>query len=136
MKLVIQELNDAVMDPLGVKAHDVRAFAASKVFCGGVSTDQILQACHWKFYNTFTSFYLKDLSGQNQKELSSHLGSFVAPQQVMAPPQQPIVIYKRGRGHMTKLVADGVSRNPNHIVWLYITQGKLFDLLKNNYFCC
>ena len=74
------------MDRLGVKAHDVRAFAASKAFYGDVSMDQILQACHWKSHNTFISFYLKDLSGQNQKDLSFHLGSFVAAQQVVAPP--------------------------------------------------
>ena len=36
-----------------VKAHDVRAFAASKAFQGGVSLDQILSACHWKSHNTF-----------------------------------------------------------------------------------
>ena len=36
------------MDLLRVKAHDVGAFAASKAFYGGVSTEQILQACHLK----------------------------------------------------------------------------------------
>ena len=30
-----------------VKAHDVRAFAASKAFQSGVSLEQILAACHW-----------------------------------------------------------------------------------------
>ena len=42
-----------------VKAHDVRAFAASKAFQSGVSLEQILSACHWKSHNTFTQFYLK-----------------------------------------------------------------------------
>ena len=42
-------------------AHDIRAFAASKAFYGGVLVDQIMQACHWKAHNTFTNFYLKDL---------------------------------------------------------------------------
>ena len=37
-----------------VKAHDVRAFAASKAFQSGVSLEQILSACHWKSHNTFT----------------------------------------------------------------------------------
>ena len=37
-----------------VKAHDVRAFAASKSFQSGVSLEQILSACHWKSHNTFT----------------------------------------------------------------------------------
>ena len=50
-----------------VKAHDVRAFAASKAFQSGISLDQILSACHWKSHNTFTQFYLKDVaSGQSQ----------------------------------------------------------------------
>ena len=31
-----------------VKAHDVRAFAASKAFQSGISLEQILPACHWK----------------------------------------------------------------------------------------
>ena len=40
-----------------IRAHDVRAFAASKAFQGGVPLDQILSACHWKSHNTFTQFY-------------------------------------------------------------------------------
>ena len=86
IKYCYSRVENSDMDLLGVKAHDVRAFAASKAFYGGVSMDQILQACHWKSHNTFTSFYLKDLSGQNQKDLSFHLGSFVAAQQVVTPP--------------------------------------------------
>ena len=39
-----------------VKTHDVRAFIASKAFYGGVSVDQIMQACHWKAHNTFINF--------------------------------------------------------------------------------
>ena len=45
-----------------VRAHDVRAFVASKAFQGGISLDKILSACHWKAHNTFTQFYLKDLA--------------------------------------------------------------------------
>ena len=45
-----------------VKAHDVRAFAASKAFQSGVSLDQILSVCHWKSHNTFAQFYLKDVA--------------------------------------------------------------------------
>ena len=41
-----------------VKAHDVRAFAASKAFQSGVSLEQILSACHWKSHNTFTRYIL------------------------------------------------------------------------------
>ena len=45
-----------------VKAHDVRAFAASKAFQWGVSLEQILSAFHWKSHNTFTQFCLKDVT--------------------------------------------------------------------------
>ena len=63
-----------------VKAHDVRAFAASKAFQGGISLDQILAACHWKSHNTFTQFYLKDVAWAD-KELF-HLGPVVVAQQI------------------------------------------------------
>ena len=63
-----------------VKAHDVRAFAASRAFHGGVSLDQILSACHWKSHNTFTQFYLKDLAWADSELY--HLGPVVASQQI------------------------------------------------------
>ena len=63
-----------------VKAHDVRAFAASKAFQSGISLDQILSACHWKSYNTFTQFYLKDVVWADSELF--HLGPVVAAQQV------------------------------------------------------
>ena len=63
-----------------VKAHDVRAFAASKVFQGGISLDQILAACHWKSHNTFTQFYLKDVAWADSELF--HLGPVVAAQQI------------------------------------------------------
>ena len=63
-----------------VRAHDVRAFAASKAFQGGVPLDQILAACHWKFHNTFTQFYLKDLAWADSEVY--HLGPVVAAQQI------------------------------------------------------
>ena len=59
-----------------VKAHGVRAFAASKAFQSGISLDQILSACHWKSYNTFTQFYLKDVAWANSELF--HLGPVVA----------------------------------------------------------
>ena len=63
-----------------VKAHDVRAFAASKAFQGGISLDQILAACHWKPHNTFTQFYLKDVAWADSELF--HLGPVVAAQQI------------------------------------------------------
>ena len=63
-----------------LRAHDVRAFAASAAFRGGVSLDQILSACHWKAHNTFTQFYLKDVAWADSELY--HLGPIVAAQQV------------------------------------------------------
>ena len=63
-----------------VRAHDFRAFAASKAFQGGVPLDQILSACHWKSHNTFTQFYLKDIAWADSELY--HLGPVVAAQQI------------------------------------------------------
>ena len=61
--ILCYELSDQEAHTLHqVKAHDVRALAASKAFQSGVSLEQILSACHWKSYNTFTQFYLKDVA--------------------------------------------------------------------------
>ena len=59
--LCYKQADQQALDLVQVKAHDIRAFAASKAFYGGVLVDQIMQACHWKAHNTFTNFYLKDL---------------------------------------------------------------------------
>ena len=64
---------------LQVKAHDVRAFAASKAFQSGVSLEQILSACHRKSHNTFTQFYLKDVAWADSELY--HLGPVVAADQ-------------------------------------------------------
>ena len=63
-----------------VKAHDVRAFAASKAFHSGASLEQVLSACHWKSHNTFTQFYLKDVAWADSELY--HLGPMVAAQQI------------------------------------------------------
>ena len=63
-----------------VRAHDVRAFAASRAFQGGISLDQILAACHWKSHNTFTQFYLKDVAWADSQVF--YLGPVVAAQQI------------------------------------------------------
>ena len=45
-----------------VRAHDVKAMAASLAFKVGVSLEQVLSSCYWRSHNTFTNFYLKDIS--------------------------------------------------------------------------
>ena len=69
-----------------VKVYDIRAFAASTAFYGGVSVDQIMQACHWKADNTFTNFYLKDLTWSDTDN-NMYLGPVVAAQVLDPSPQ-------------------------------------------------
>lgn len=45
-----------------VKAHDVRAFAASWAHTKHASTEKLMRACSWKSSSTFTKFYLKDMT--------------------------------------------------------------------------
>lgn len=44
-----------------VRAHDVRALAASLAYLGRTPLERVLEACTWSSPNTFTSFYLRDL---------------------------------------------------------------------------
>ena len=83
--LCYKQADQLALDLIQVKAHDIRAFAASKAFYGGVSVDQIMQACHWKAHNTFTNFYLKDLTWSDN---NMYLGPVVAAQQVLDPSPQ------------------------------------------------
>ena len=79
--ILCYELSDQEAHTLHqVKAHDVRAFAASKAFQDGISLEQILSACHWKSHNTFTQFYLKDVAWADSELY--HLGPVVAAQQI------------------------------------------------------
>ena len=79
-----QTKDQQALDLVQVKVHDIRAFAASKAFYGGVSVDQIMQACHWKAHNTFTNFYLKDLTCSDNNN-NMYLGQVVVAQQVLDP---------------------------------------------------
>ena len=80
--LCYKQADQQALDLVQVKAHDIRAFTASKAFYGGVSVDQIMQACHWKAHNTFTNFYLKDLTWSDTDN-NLYLGPVVAVQQVL-----------------------------------------------------
>ena len=83
-------------DLVQVKAHDIRAFAASKAFYGGVLVDQIMQDFHWKVHNTFTNFYLKDLTWSDDNNM--YLGPVVAAQQVQDPSRQTSYPQKEKKG--------------------------------------
>ena len=97
--LCYKQADQQALDLVQVKAHDIRAFSASKAFYGGVSVDQIMQACHWKAHNTFANFYLKDLTwADNDSNL--YLSPVVAAQQVLdlSPQRDHLRKKKRGGG--------------------------------------
>ena len=77
--LCYKQADQQALDLVQVKAHEIRAFAASKAFYGGISVDQIMQACHWKAHNTFTNFYLKDLTWSDNDN-NMYLGPVVVAQ--------------------------------------------------------
>ena len=64
-----------------VRAHDVRAMAASLAFKGDVSLEQVLSSCYWRSHNTFTNFYLKDICWENENIFK--LGPIVSAQHVV-----------------------------------------------------
>ena len=96
-----KQADQQALDLVQVKVHDIRAFVASKAFYGGVSVDQIMQACHWKAHNTFTNFYLKDLTWSDTDN-NMYLEPIVAAQQVLDPSPQTSCPRreKRGGGHI------------------------------------
>ena len=108
--LCYKQADQQALDLVQVKAHDIRAFAASKAFYGGVSVDQIMQACHWKAHNTFTNFYLTDLTWSDTDN-NMYLGPVVAAQQVLDPSPQTSWPRKEKRGGGTSATtkSSGVS---------------------------
>ena len=61
-----------------------------------------MQACHWKAHNTFTNFYLKDLTWSDN---NMYLGPVVAAQQVLdpSPPHAHLREEKKGGAHSLQL---------------------------------
>ena len=96
--LCYKQADQQALDLVQVKAHDIRAFAASKAFYGGVSVDQIMQACHWKAHNTFTNFYLKDLTWSDTDN-NMYLGPTTSPRSFPSD-QLSSERKKRGGGHI------------------------------------
>ena len=64
-----------------VKAHEVRAYASSVALLRAAPLEEILEAACWKCHNTFTSYYLRDLSMISEDLL--RLGPLVACQQLV-----------------------------------------------------
>ena len=78
-----------------VAASDVPSQYAEEV--DSVLVDQIMQACHWKAHNTFTIFYLKDLTWSDN-DTNMYLGPVVAAQQVLDPSPQTSYPRKEKKG--------------------------------------
>ena len=95
--LCYKQADQQALDLLQVKTHDIQAFAASKAFYGGVAVDQIMQVCHWKAHNTFTNFYLKDLTWSDNDN-NMYLGPVVAAPKVLDPSPQTRCPRKEKRG--------------------------------------
>ena len=66
-----------------VKANNIRAFAASKAFYGGISVNQIMPVCHWRA-QFLHNFSLKDLTWTENGNLMN-LGPVVVTQQIVQP---------------------------------------------------
>ena len=64
-----------------VRAHDVRAMAASLAYLGNTPLCDVMESCSWVSHNTFTSFYLRDLTWTGDDGL--HLGPVVAGQRLV-----------------------------------------------------
>ena len=56
-----------------------------------------MQAGHWKAHNTFTSFYLKDLTRSDNNN-NMYLGAVVAAQQVLDPSPQHLHLREEKKG--------------------------------------
>ena len=119
--LCYKQADQQALDLVRVKAHDIRAFAATKAFYGGVSVDQIMQACHWKAHNTFTNFYLKDLTWSD-KDNNIYLGPVVAAQQVLDRSPQHTHLREEKKGGHTR--CNQVFRSLSHCI------GYLFSCLR------
>ena len=79
--LAYQKSDQEVQNVSQVKAHEVRALAASLAFKGGVALDEIMASCFWRSHSTFTNFYLKDLCWHNGDVMK--IGPVVAAQHVV-----------------------------------------------------
>jgi hypothetical protein len=57
---------------LHCKAHDVRRMSTSWTLTKGIQLEEIMQAANWKSDSTFTAFYMRDVTGQQEKKPPSY----------------------------------------------------------------
>jgi hypothetical protein len=68
IKLTYQSQNSSeIQKLLQVSAHEVRAIATSLVAWKNVSIHDIMKAAYWRNHNTFTGFYLRDMTASTGK---------------------------------------------------------------------
>ena len=79
--MAYQKSDQEVQSVSQVKAHEVRALAASLAFKGGAALDEIMASCFGRHHSTLTNFYLKDLCRPNGDIMK--IGPVVAAQHVV-----------------------------------------------------
>ena len=88
-QVVVSALKSAAQDPAAlalhqVRAHDLRALAASWAGFNEVSLDEICKACFWKNQGVFQDRYLKDMTSSADGLYT--LGGLVVAHTVVNPP--------------------------------------------------
>ena len=101
------------LDLAQVKVHDIRAYAVSKAFYGGVLVDQIMQSSQH-----IHKFYLKDLIWSDDKNM--YLGPVVAAQQVLNPSPQTRHPREEKKGGHIRCSQVFRSLNPRVKVYDYL----------------
>ena len=81
IKLAYVQATDVELRNNKVKVHQVRAMASSTAFYNNIPISEVMETCTWACHNTFTSFYLNDMS--EQMEELYRLGPFIANQSVI-----------------------------------------------------
>ena len=81
LKFTYQSCPNSTIQLSAARPHEVRALSTSMAWKANLALDEILHAACWTNHNTFTSFYLKDLS--LIKGLLHSLGPLVAAQNVV-----------------------------------------------------
>ena len=112
----LQNLNIRLLPSLIIRLAQIQSFTV-RPFYGRVSVDQIMQACHWKAHNTFTNFYLKDLTWSDNDN-NMYLGPVVAAQQVLVPSPQHTHLRKEKKGGAHPVPPSLQESIPGSRYWL------------------
>jgi integrase len=83
IRLAYQSSSDEDRAIAGVRAHDVRGFAASWAFTNAVPLLDVLKSGTWRSHSVFSDYYLKDLTTIHDDMLS--LGTLSVAQQRVNP---------------------------------------------------